>query len=245
MGSTGILRARAAIYQWRVSQEAAMQTAAFKSAPFQAPQAVMATALLEDHPAAVDTAGVRMHYDRDEEIFGDGEPSRNVYRVVSGAVRTYRVLSDGRRQIVEFHLAGDVFGLDGDQHHHLSAEAVGEVTLQVIRRSVFLSDRTDGSSSVVEALLKKCQRAEDHMLLLGRHTACERVAAFLLDFQRRTRRAELELPMSRQDMADYLGLTIETVSRTMTQLAGSGMIDLVSCRRIVLRNVAALDRICQ
>jgi CRP/FNR family nitrogen fixation transcriptional regulator len=223
-----------------------MQTVAFKSSYFEAPQAAMAaTALLEDHPAAIETAGVRMHYERDEEIFGEGEPSRNVYRVVSGSVRTYRVLSDGRRQIVEFHLAGDVFGLDGDLTHHLGAEAVGETTLQVIRRSVFLNDQTNGQLSALGALLKKFQRAQDHMLLLGRHTACERLSAFLLDFRNRTGSAEIELPMSRQDIADYLGLTIETVSRTMTQLAGAGLIDLVSCRRIVLRNVAALDRICQ
>jgi CRP/FNR family nitrogen fixation transcriptional regulator len=223
-----------------------MQSVAFKSAHFELPQAALAaTALLEDHPAAIETSGVRMHYERDEEIFGEGEPSRNVYRVVSGSVRTYRVLSDGRRQIVEFHLAGDVFGLDGDLNHHLSAEAVGETVLQVIRRSVFLNDRTEGSLSAVATLLKKFQRAQDHMLLLGRQTACERLSAFLLDFQRRTKGGEIDLPMSRQDIADYLGLTIETVSRTMTQLAGAGLIDLVSCRRIVLRNVVALDRICQ
>lgn len=203
------------------------------------------TPLVEKQAIGGDIGGVRMHYEGGEEIFGEGEGARNVYRVLSGAVRTYRVLADGRRQIVEFHLAGDVFGLEGDQRHTLSAESIGETTLQVIRRSAFLSDRADGVGAAVAALLKKYQRAQDHMMLLGRHTACERLCAFLLDFQQRTGQVLIDLPMSRQDIADYLGLTIETVSRTLTQLQGSGLIELVSCRRIALRNAAALDRIRQ
>jgi CRP/FNR family nitrogen fixation transcriptional regulator len=189
--------------------------------------------------------GVRMHFDRDEEIFGEDEPAQYVYRVLSGAVRTTRMLSDGRRQIVEFHLPGDVFGLDGEARHALGAEAIGEATLQVVRRSTFMTSGIDGGGTAIQALLKKFHRAQEHMLLLGRHTACERVAAFLLDFQRRTKGASVDLPMSRQDIADYLGLTIETVSRTFTQLQTSRLIDLESCRRVILRNVAALERICE
>lgn len=199
-------------------------------------------AFLGGAPAATE-AGVRMHYGRDEEIFGEGEPSRHVYRVVSGAVRTYRVLADGRRQIVEFHTAGDVFGLDGEERHMLSAEAVGEATLQVMRRESFLNEQ--GTDAALQALLKTFQRAQAHMLLLGRHTACERVASFLLDFRRRTASDAFDLPMSRQDIADYLGLTIETVSRTFTQLQGARQIDLVSCRHVTLRNAQALERICE
>ena len=186
--------------------------------------------------------GVRMTYDRDEEIFGEGEASRYVYRVISGAVRTYRVLSDGRRQIVEFHTAGDLFGLDGEERHALGAEAVGDAVLQVMRRDAFLGE---GADAAVHALLKKFHRAQAHMLLLGRHTACERVAAFLLDFRARAGGDAIDLPMSRQDIADYLGLTIETVSRTFTQLQASRLIDLVSCRRVVLRNRETLERICE
>src|SRR5262249_20071029 len=118
-------------------------------------------------------SGVRMHYGRDEEIFGEGEASRYVYRVISGAVRTYRVLSDGRRQMVEFPPRGDVFGLDGDSRHALGAEAVRETILQVVRRDAFLHEQ--GSEAAIQALLKKFHRAQAHMLLLGRHTACERV----------------------------------------------------------------------
>jgi CRP/FNR family nitrogen fixation transcriptional regulator len=196
-----------------------------------------------DRQPAVPEAGVRMNYGRDEEIFGEGEASRYVYRVITGAVRTYRVLSDGRRQIVEFHTAGDLFGLDGDLTHALGAEAVRETVLQVVRREAFLHEH--GSEAAISALLKKFHRAQAHMLLLGRHTACERVAAFLLDFRARSGADAFDLPMSRQDIADYLGLTIETVSRTFTQLQAARQIDLASCRRVILRNPEALERICE
>lgn len=198
--------------------------------------------VLDRQPVSVD-GGVRMNYGRDEEIFGEGEASRHVYRVISGAVRTYRVLSDGRRQIVEFHTAGDVFGLDGESRHALSAEAVRETVLQVVRRESFLNDQ--GADAAIQALLKTFHRAQAHMMLLGRHTACERVAAFLLDFRDRSGADAIDLPMSRQDIADYLGLTIETVSRTFTQLQSARQIDLASCRRVVLRNPSALERICE
>jgi CRP/FNR family nitrogen fixation transcriptional regulator len=192
---------------------------------------------------AAPEGGIRMTFDRDEEIFGEGEASRHVYRVVSGAVRTYRVLSDGRRQIVEFHTVGDIFGLDGEARHALSAEAVRDTTLQVMRRDAFLQEQ--GSDAAISALLKTFHRAQAHMILLGRHTACERVAAFLLDFRDRAGSDTFDLPMSRQDIADYLGLTIETVSRTITQLLGARQIELLSCRRVALRNPAALERICE
>jgi CRP/FNR family nitrogen fixation transcriptional regulator len=198
--------------------------------------------VLDRQPAVVE-GGVRMNYGRDEEIFGEGEASRYVYRVVTGAVRTYRVLSDGRRQIVEFHTAGDIFGLDGELCHALGAEAVRETVLQVMRRDAFLHEQ--GSEAVISALLRKFHRAQAHMLLLGRHTACERVAAFLLDFRERAGANAFDLPMSRQDIADYLGLTIETVSRTFTQLQSARQIDLASCRRVILRNPDALERICE
>jgi len=153
------------------------------------------------------------------------------------------VLSDGRRQIVEFHTEGDIFGLDGEDRHVLGAEAVQDTTLHVMRRETFLHEQ--GSEPAIHALLKKFQRAQAHMLLLGRQTACERVAAFLLDFRERAGSDAIDLPMSRQDIADYLGLTIETVSRTFTQLQAARQIGLTSCRHVILRNPGALARICE
>lgn len=220
-----------------------MHAVALKSSSLP-PQPALDTARVEDAPLG-EAMGVRMHFDRDEEVFGEGEPAQYVYRVLSGAVRTIRMLSDGRRQIVEFHLPGDIFGLDGETHHALGAEAVGKATLQVVRRSTFLNSGIDSGGTAVQALLKKFHRAQAHMLLLGRQTACERVASFLLDFQARAKGSMVDLPMSRQDIADYLGLTIETVSRTLTQLQAAHLIDLESCRRVALRNLAALERICE
>lgn len=222
-----------------------MQAVAFQTSALQSATPINASAVF-DAPVALgrDGIGVRMQYDRDEEIFGEGEASRYVYRVLSGAVRTYRLLSDGRRQIVEFHMPGDVFGLDGDERHALGAEAIRATGLQVMRREAFLHEE-HGAEATIAALLKKFQRAQAHMLLLGRHTACERVASFLLDFHKRAGAITIDLPMSRQDIADYLGLTIETVSRTFTQLQSAGLIDLISCRRVMLRNPVALERICE
>ena len=218
-----------------------MEESAMKAVTLHALDAVRPAAP-ERAPAAAEP-GMRIAYGRDEEIFGEGEAVGCVYRVTSGAVRTFRMLSDGRRQIVEFHTASDVFGLDGQDRHALGAEAVGECVVQVMRRDAFLNEQ--GSEAAIQALLDKFRRAQAHMLLLGRHTACERVAAFLLGFRERVGGDVVDLPMSRQDIADYLGLTIETVSRTFTQLQAAHQIDLPTCRRVVLRNRAALERLCE
>jgi CRP/FNR family nitrogen fixation transcriptional regulator len=189
---------------------------------------------------ALGVDGVRMIYGRNEEIFGEGEPAACVYRVLKGVVRTYRILSDGRRQVAEFFLPGDVFGLEAGEDHRTSAEAVIECELVSIRRHQ-LADRAMADSPTGHKLwsltLHHLRRSEEHMLVLGRKNACERVAWFLMDMSERIPAPDrLDLPMSRQDIADYLGLTIETVSRTMTQLQDDGMITLPSCRHVVLRN---------
>jgi CRP/FNR family transcriptional regulator, nitrogen fixation regulation protein len=193
-------------------------------------------------PLGVD--GMKVAYARNAEIFGEGEPATNVYRVTSGVVRTYRLLADGRRQIADFYLPGDVFGLEAGREHRTSAEAVVDCQLISMRRS-HLGERAmqdNGTAHKLWALtLHHLRRSEDHMLLLGRKGACERVAWFLLDMSARIPAPNrIELPMSRQDMADYLGMTIETVSRTMTQLQDDGVIALPSCRQVVMQDRDAL-----
>ena len=163
-------------------------------------------------------------------------------------MRSYRVLNDGRRQISEFHLVGDVFGLEAGADHRMGAEAIGATVLMVVRRRT-LADLAGEDRSIAGQIwsmtLQNLQRAQDHMLLLGRQSACERVCAFLLDLAERLGQGPtLTLPMSRQDMADYLGLTIETVSRSLTQLQGWGWIVLPSTRCVVLSNRAAISRLC-
>jgi CRP/FNR family nitrogen fixation transcriptional regulator len=193
---------------------------------------------------SLDMIGARMNYARNTEIYAEGEPAEYLYKVISGVVRTYKLLSDGRRQIGAFHLPGDVFGLEAGSEHRFSAEAVADSVILVIKRSALeaLAQRDSEVGRELWMLMAgHLQRAQEHMLLLGRKNAQERIAAFLLEMAARSSGGNIvELPMSRQDMADYLGLTIETVSRTLTQLESAATIGLPSSRRIVLRDRIAL-----
>jgi CRP/FNR family transcriptional regulator, nitrogen fixation regulation protein len=190
--------------------------------------------------------GAPMLHARNTEIYGEGEEAEYIYQVVTGAVRTYKILSDGRRQIGAFYLPGDVFGLEIGEEHELSAEAICNSTISVIKRSS-LSSLARGDNGVAQALwtltARELQRVQKHVLLLVR-TAQERVASFLLEMADRTAGVgSVELPMSRQDIADYLGLTIETVSRTLTALEGQAAIALPSARCVQLTNMRELRRL--
>lgn len=190
--------------------------------------------------------GAPMPYARDTEIYGEGEDAEYIYQVASGAVRTYKILSDGRRQIGAFYLPGDIFGLEIGERHEQSAEAICDCTISVIKRSSVAS-LADRDNSVAQALwtltARELQRVQKHVLLLVR-TAQERVASFLLEMADRTAgAAAIELPMSRKDIADYLGLTIETVSRTLSALEDQAAIALPSARRVQLTNVRELRRL--
>jgi CRP/FNR family transcriptional regulator, nitrogen fixation regulation protein len=194
----------------------------------------------------IELMGARMPFARNAEIYGEGEPADYAYKVVSGAVRTYKVLNDGRRQIAAFHLPGDMFGLESGDEHTFSAEAITAATILVIKRSAVtaLAARDgDVARQLWAFTARELERVREHMMLLVK-SAQERVACFLLEMAKRGPGAnEIELPMSRQDIADYLGLTIETVSRTFTQLETNAAIALPSSRRIVLRNRSALSRL--
>jgi CRP-like cAMP-binding protein len=190
--------------------------------------------------------GAPMTFKRNAEIYGENEPADYLYKVVAGAVRTYKMLSDGRRQIGAFYLPGDVFGLENGDVHTLSAEAISEAKVLVIKRSalVGLAARDSDVAHQLWAITsRELQRAQEHVLALIK-TAEERVVGFLLEMAARVSGSnQIELPMSRQDIADYLGLTIETVSRTMTHLESAATIELPSSRRVVLRNRVALGRL--
>ena len=195
---------------------------------------------------AIDMIGASLSVRRNEEIYGEGEPADYLYKVISGTVRTYKILTDGRRQIGAFYLPGDMFGLETGQDHAFSAEAIADANVLVIKRSavVALAHRdNDVAHELWTLTARELQRMQAHLLLLIQ-TAQERVVGFLLEMAERVRAGnEIELPMSRQDIADYLGLTIETVSRTFTQLTASAAIEVPTSRRIVLRNRAALARL--
>jgi len=194
----------------------------------------------------VPVGGASMTFERNAEIYGEGESADYVYKVLSGSVRAYRVLSDGRRQISAFHLPGDVFGIEPGKEHSSSAEAIDKATVLVVRRSAVFNS-ADSNSDVARHLWSitaaELKRSQNHALLLIK-TAKERIAAFLLDMSERLAvKGFVELPMSRQDIADYLGLTIETVSRTLTLLSEGSTIQFLASRRIVLRNASQLNEL--
>ena len=189
-------------------------------------------------------------YHRSAEVFGEGEPAEYVYQVIEGAVRSYKLLSDGRRQIGAFHLAGDMFGLENGGVHRFTAEAIVDTSVRLVKR-VSLAHVAENDATIARDLLNmtasNLRHAEDHMLLLGRKTSLERVAAFLLEMDRRlTAAGVMALPMCRRDIADYLGLTLETVSRALSILHHKGVLGFLgqSQRQIVLLDrpkLAALD----
>jgi CRP/FNR family transcriptional regulator, nitrogen fixation regulation protein len=184
---------------------------------------------------------------KNEAIFAEDDRATHVYRVVSGAVRTSRLLSDGRRQIDEFYFEGDVFGLEGADEHQSTAEAVEDTIVAVYPRSIFESaSPADAvvSGQLVAALARSLTRAREHMVLLGCKTAIEKIAAFLLSLSERLKSNILRLPMTRLDIADHLGLTIETVSRSFTHLARAGLIETsTGPRSIMLRDVRGLRQL--
>ena len=186
--------------------------------------------------------GATMAYSPNSEIFGENEPADYLYKVVSGSVRTYKILSDGRRQVGGFYLPGDIFGPEFADEHTLSAEAITGCKVLVVKRSA-LNALAGRDASVAQQLFaltgRELRRVQDRILLLIK-CARERVASFLLEMAERASGNIIELPMPRQDIADYLGLSLETVSRTLTSLETAAAIEVSTARRIVLRNCAAL-----
>ena len=201
--------------------------------------------IFNNNPDAADGTPVRINlnevsYKKGNEIFGEKEPADYVYQIVTGAVRSYKLLSDGRRQIGAFHLAGDIFGLEIGSDHRFTAEAIVDTTVRLMkRRSLELVAESDltVARNLLSMTTSNLRHAEDHMLLLGRKTSLERVAAFLIEMDRRSTAAGiLALPMCRRDIGDYLGLTLETVSRALSQLHSEGVLGFSGARQIILRN---------
>jgi CRP/FNR family nitrogen fixation transcriptional regulator len=191
------------------------------------------------------TAAPRTYF-HDVQIFGQQEPAEYLYKVVSGAVRTFCVLRDGRRHIAAFYLAGDFFGYEGNDRHALSAEAICDAKILVIKRSVLavLAEHDkDIAGRLRDITSGELARAQARVTLLIK-TSSERVADFLLDMADRSPKTKsIELLMSRAEIADHLGLTIETVSRTFAKLEATNAIARSGLRHVKLRNRAVLERI--
>jgi CRP/FNR family nitrogen fixation transcriptional regulator len=193
-----------------------------------------------DGPDSLELSGALTHIAPDRQIYAEGDEARCFYKVFSGVVRTCRFLNDGRRQIDAFHIVGDVFGLDAGVNHRLGAEAVSDCSVIAYRRrgleAMMARDDRLGSWFFSHAL-SALARAREHSLLLARGSAVQKISAFLLETEEQQGRGKtIDLAMSRQDIADYLGLTIETVSRTLSQMERDGTISLPVARRVVLRD---------
>jgi CRP/FNR family nitrogen fixation transcriptional regulator len=180
----------------------------------------------------IERQGVLCNFARDEEIYAQGDEVEYLYRLVRGAVRTTRLASDGRRQVGDFYYPGDLFGLEPGPDHQFAAEALSRCEVQILRRTAVRAFAGDAEldRAVLDATRRELQRVQEHVLLLGRKGAREKVAAFLMGLAGGAAN-NVEVPMGRQDIADYLGLTIETVSRTLTQLQGEDVVEFPASRR--------------
>jgi CRP/FNR family nitrogen fixation transcriptional regulator len=174
---------------------------------------------------------------RDETIFRKGQRAKHFYQVVSGCVRTYAKLGDGRRFIYAFYFPVDCFGLEILTKHSFSAETIVPSIIRVIRKSE-VATRASTNAAIAKQMLDitnlELQRAQNHGVLL-RSRADERVANFLFAMKKRHRQKELELVITRQDIADYLNLTLETVSRALTRLKKRSVISIINRRQIAVR----------
>jgi CRP/FNR family nitrogen fixation transcriptional regulator len=198
-----------------------------------------------DALVGLERIGTRLSFARNDDIYAEGDGSDCWYKVVSGTVRICKLLADGRRHIAEFCFSGDCFGLDNTGERLYSAEAVDDIVVMRFPRKTteaVIEQDPMLARLLRDVMLRDLANAHGRTLLLGRMTASERVAAFLLEmFNRRDRTKRLDLPMSRNDIADYLGLTIETVCRTLSALKRDRVIAIPNAHRIELLDRDALE----
>lgn len=199
----------------------------------------------QDGSEPLSTSGTVVQFAEGHEIFAEAEEPEAFFKVVSGVVRVCKFLSDGRRQIEAFHVAGEMFGLELGGERLLCAEAVSDCTLVSYRRrsieTLALKDEKI-TRQLFQYAMQNLVHAQNHSLLLGRRGAAEKMASFLLSQAEHSADGRtVNLAMTRQDIADYLGLTIETVSRSLSLLERQGMIALSNTRELRLKKIEALE----
>jgi CRP/FNR family transcriptional regulator len=186
-----------------------------------------------------------------DHIFFEGDAKDHVYRVEKGTVCLYKTLADGRRQIVDFAYPGDLIGLGVPDEHVFSAQAITLTRLRCLPANLLLDvalHDPDVGIQLYRAMTDQLMAARDLLLTVGQRNATERLAALLFALSRRNARigadpARLALPMTRADIADFLSLTIETVSRTFTKLRQAGIIELAQSSLVDILNPRALERL--
>lgn len=207
-------------------------------------------------PVDLDRLGALAHeaaFAPGEALIREGDPADGVFNITAGSVRVYRLLPDGRRQITGFLFAGDFLGLGREETHVFTAEAMEPVRTCRFRKSEY--DALIAEVPKLERALFQCTThelaaAQNQLLLLGRKTARERIASFLLDLpshdpMREARPGHVRLPMTRTEIADYLGLTIETVSRELTKLKTAGVVRLLTVHELRIEQPETLRRIAE
>jgi CRP/FNR family transcriptional regulator len=188
-----------------------------------------------------------------ELLFAEGDEVSHLYRVETGAIALHKMLADGRRQIMGFAYPGDLIGLGLDREHAMNAQAIKPTRVRCLPAASLRQAAAKDPAlalKLYEALASELAAARDLLLTTGQRSALERVAGFLLAFSRRHERTgrdgeNFELPMTRTDIGDFLGLTIETVSRTFTRLKTMGLLDLPQCSRVHLRDLDRLESLAE
>ncbi|WP_439471386.1 cyclic nucleotide-binding domain-containing protein [Brevundimonas sp.] len=190
--------------------------------------------------ASLDEIAERVALKGGESLVGEGEPAQHLFNITSGSVRSYKLLPDGRRQITGFLFAGDFVGLATGEDYAFSVEAIEDTTLCRFRKRDYRAlarEKPALEAALLNRATHELAAAQNQILLLGRKTARERIASFLLDLPtldplRPSQKNHVRLPMTRMEIADYLGLTIETVSRELTKLKTSGLIRMLSLNEL-------------
>ena len=215
-----------------------------RNAPFAMPVAAEQPGISQ-HLNRLRDFTMRLRFQRGDTIFGQGDSASHIYTMVSGCVRLCRHMPDGRRHIADFLFAGDIIGLGDTATHNLAAEAVGAVTVAACPRAHF-ERLGEGSSRLRSDLLAHLAArlliAQQHLLVVSCQSAKERLASFLVRMCERNSICgdRLDLPMGRQDIADHLGLTIETICRAIAALKGDGLIDVPDAHRFGIKNIEGL-----
>jgi len=205
-----------------------------------------ASAAAED-AEAFDRIGTIVTLRRDQTLFSEGDPAPDCFKVVGGALRSCRLLADGRRQVNRFLRPGDLVGFESDRVYRSTVEAVSDATvIRLPRHAVdqLVQQQPRLGKSLLGRLCEELSAAHAQMLLLGRKNALERLASFLIAMAERDG-DHVALPMTRSEIADHLGLTIETVSRSFSELKGRGVIQLKASSDVMIKRRNELEDIAE
>lgn len=194
----------------------------------------------------------KTHVKAGSSLYFEGDPVEWLYRIETGVLRLSRMLADGRRQVIAFGYPGDVVGFPYLDQHHTDCDVLVEASLQPYRASALEPTCKDPAlhQALFQAALREISEIQDHVMMLGQKSAVEKLACFLCTLGMRTGTGpchgrKVPLPMSRADIADFIGLTTETVSRTLTQFKKDGLISMLNVHCVVIENPKALQALCQ